>query len=262
MKLWEPLKIKRSRDYHWRIGPLKIWLKKSEDEWLIASEQSPDDLEGEEIVIAKISEKPETPEWTRFVCAGPDTMQLLPALPDRAIVVGSEMAVKILHKNSALFFVRIPVWVRIYASDKKDTMLTEIPTVSLSNTWFGDPMTGELCYSLTTKARRSIGESDINPHRAICPVKITNISANPLDFKKLSIHVEHLKVYAGQNSLWANEVQITFIGEDQPSKINFSNKKPTVEEGCKLLSEERTPIDRSLLKKSVSIFKYFTSFES
>jgi hypothetical protein len=262
LELWEPFKIERGKEYHWQIGPLKIWLEKIEDELLIASEQSPDDLESEQIVIAKLSEKPETPEWTRFVCAGPDTIQLLPALQDRAIVVGSEMKVKILKENSALFFVTIPVWVRIYVGDKKATVLTEIPTVSLSNTWFGDPMTGELCYSLTTKARRSIGESDIHPHRAICPVKITNRSTNPLDFQKFSIHVEHLKVYAGQKTLWTNEVKITFFCEDQPSKIDFSDKKPDLAKGCVLLSKERTPIDRSLLKKGVSFFKYFTSFES
>jgi hypothetical protein len=256
------LKINRDKEYYWQIGSLKMWLKKTEDEWLIAYEQSAHDLESEEMVIAKLSKKPESPEWTRFVCASPDTMQLLPALQDRAIVVGSEMAVKILEENSALFFVTIPVWLRIYAGDKKATMITEIPTVPLSNTWFGDPMTGELCYSLTTRARRSIGESESNPHRAICPVKITNRSKSPLDFQKFSIHVEHLRVYAGEKTLWTNEVKTTFFGEDQPGKIDFSDKKPDLEKGCVLLSKERIPIDRSLLKKSVSFFKYFTSFES
>ena len=176
MRFWEPFKIERGKEYHWQIGPLKMWLKKIEDEWLVASEQSPNDLESEEIVIANLSEKPETPEWTRFVCAGPDTMQLLPALPDRAVVVGSEMAVKILQENSALFFVTIPVWVCVYAGDKKETMLTEIPTVSLSNTWFGDPMTGELCYSLQSRAGMDIKHIPLSPHKAVCPVLLVNSS--------------------------------------------------------------------------------------
>ena len=262
MKLWEPLTIKRDKDHYWQIGPLKIWLKKIKDEWLIAYEQSPRDLESTDITIAELREKPDTATWNRYVCESPDSMQLLPTLQDRAVVVGSEMPVKILPGNSALFIVRIPVWVRIYAGEKKETMLTEIPTVHLSNTWFGDPMTGELCYSLTTTARRSIEEADHNPHRAICPVRIRNSSTSSLDFQKLSIHVEHLKVYAGKETLWTNEVKITFFGEDQPNKIDFSDKKPDLEKDCVLLSKERTPVDRSLLKKSVSFFKYFTSFES
>jgi hypothetical protein len=213
-------------------------------------------------VIAKISEKPEIPDLSRFICDGPDIIQLLPGLQDRAIVVGSEMVVKILQENSALFFVRIPVWIRIYAGEKKEKLLTEIPTVFLSNTWFGDPMTGELCYSLITKARRSIGESESDFHRAICPVKIINKSADILDFQKFSIHVEHLKIYSGEKALWTNEVKITFLDEDQPSNIDFSKKKPVIEKDCVLISEERTPVNQSLIKKSVSFLKHFTSIET
>jgi hypothetical protein len=123
-------------------------------------------------------------------------------------------------------------------------------------------MTGELCYSLKTKARRSIAETDTNPHKAVCPVTIDNRSTSPLDFQKFSVPVDSLKVYAGVKTLWTNEVKIIFHGENQPSRVEFSGKKPSVENDCTLLSAERIPMDRTLLKKSVSIFKYFTSFES
>lgn len=261
MKLWEPFKIERGKDYFWKIGPLKIWLKRIEDEWIIASEQTTDNLEDKDIVISKMSKKSEPSDWSRFIYAGSDIVQLLPGLPDRAVVMGSEMVVKILQENSALFFVSVPVWIRVYVGEKKDKILTEIPTELLSNTWFGDPMTGELCYSLITKARRSIEESESGFHRAICPVKIFNKSSNTFDFQKFSIHVEHLKIYSGKKVLWTNEVEITYLGEDQPSKIEFSKKKPVIEKDCVLLSEERTPVDQSLIKKSVSFLKDFTSIE-
>ena len=263
MKLWEPVFLERDIEYYWRIGPLSFWMRHSEDEWLVASESQSTDADSEEVEVSAKRNKPEGLEWTRFVFSEESgTVQLVPALQDKAIVVGSEMEVKILPGNRALFFVSIPVWTRVLVGEKKKSCtLTEIPTVKLSNTWFGDPMTGELGYSLTTRARRTIDDSAISIYRAICPVTMKNSSPSALDFQKLCIHVEHLKVYKGKQRLWTNEVRITYVGEAQPSRIELSDKKPNFEEGCTLLCGERIPVNKSILKKSVSIFKYFTTIE-
>ncbi len=262
MNIWEPVVIEKDRYYYWQINPLKLWIKRTKDEWLIASEQSSEEIDNEKVMIAEFQEKPETLAWNRFVCADDSNIiQLLPALQDRAVVVGSEMPVKIFPDNSALFFLSIPIWIRIYAGENRKIMLTEIATIVLSNTWFGDPTTGELCYSLRTRARRSIDDLEISPHRAVCPVQIINRSQINLDFQKLSVHVEHLKIYSGQKRLWTNEVCISFVSEDQLSKIVFSDKIPAFEDGCTLLSEERAVVDKSILKRSISILKYFTTFE-
>ncbi|MBN2322768.1 MAG: DUF432 domain-containing protein [Spirochaetes bacterium] len=266
MKLWEPSSLEHERDYCWCIGPLYLWIKRSADEWLLAFKQLTEDDLLEEVAdtVADMMEKPKEIEWTRFILAGESSdVQLLPVLHDRAVVVDSETAVKILPGNRALFYVSIPVWIRVTVSGtkKKRITLTEIRTVNLSNTWFGDPMTGELGYSLTTRARRSLEESSPLSYRAICPVLVKNTASEPLDFKKLCIHVEHLRVYAGKERLWTNEVTITYTGADQPTLIDFSDSPPQREKDCLLLSEERIPVTRSLLKKSVGILKYFTSFE-
>lgn len=262
MNLWEPVPIEKDRDYYWQISPLKLWIKRTKDEWLIASEQSSEAIESEKVVISEFQEKPEPLEWNRFVCADDSNIiQLLPALQDRAVVVGSEMSVKIFPDNNALFFLSIPIWIQIYAGENKKIMLTEIPTIVLSNTWFGDPTTGELCYSIMTRARRSIDDVEIYPHIVVCPVQIINRSQINLDFQKLSVHVEHFKIYSGHKRLWTNEVYINFVSEDQLSKVEFSDKIPAFEEGCTLLCEERVAVDKSILKRSISILKYFTTFE-
>ncbi len=260
--LWDPNEIEVKKDYHWKIGSLDLWVKKADDEWFVAYTQVIEDLDNKKSIIAKPEKKPEGLGWSRFVIDDTSrVIQLVPVLQDRAIVVGSEPPVKILPGNTALFFVSIPVWVRVYVGEKKKVILTEIPTIVLSNTWFGDPMMGELGYSLKTHARRSMEELSISHQRVFCPVWVKNDTSSQLDFQRLSVHVEHLRVYRGTKRLWTNEVQIDFFGEDQPSNIDFSDKIPNFEEGCVLLSEERTPVDKSLLKKSVSILKYFTTFE-
>ncbi len=262
MLQWHPTGVEAGKPYYWKIGSLHLWITKSGDEWLLASKQVAGDLDSKEVIVARAQEKPEELLWNRFVFTEESNIiQLIPVLQDRAIVVGSEIPVKILPGGRALFFVNIPVWVRVYTGENRKAILTEIPTVTLSNTWFGDPMSGELCYSLRSHARRSIQNMGVYPQRAVCPIRVKNKSTNQLDFQKLCVHAEHLKVYEGKSRLWTNEVNIDFFGEDEPSEVGFSNTEPTFEEGCKLLCEERIPVDRSLLKKSVSILKYFTRFE-
>ncbi len=262
MELWNPVTLEQERDYYLYIGPLILWIRRSGDEWLLASGQRTDDAPTEASAVA--GEKPEEIEWTRFVLAEESTtVQLLPVLPDRAVVVGSETAVKILPGNRALFFVSVPVWIRVtvVGKKKKRTALTEIETVKLSNTWFGDPMTGELGYSLTTSACRNLEDSVPVSYRAVCPVLVKNAASEPLDFQKLCIHVENLRVYGGSERLWTNEVTITYTGSDQPALLDFSARPPAREEECSLLSEERIPVNKSLLKKGVGILKYFTTLE-
>jgi hypothetical protein len=261
MDLWKPVRIEKNNTYFWEIGPLKLWLQKNIDEYLIGFEQSPEDTAQNSVTAAGLREKPETVTWNRFVYNNEtDIIQVLPTMHDRAVLVGSEIPVKILPQSRALFFISVPIWLRVYAGKNKKAQLTEIPTVVLSNTWFGDTISGELCYGLKTRARRSLETMETLPNKVICPVQAKNLSQEQLDFQKLLVHVEHLKIYQGKTKLWTNEVTITYFSTDQPSQIDYSRKTPTFEEGCSLLSEERIPPDTSLLKKSFSFFKQFTNF--
>ena len=76
---------------------------------------------------------------------------------------------------------------RVSVGKTKPFVLKEEPTVVLSNTWFGDPMGGELCYALRTSARRSFDTLRKRPNRAICSVLIKNAFSTPLDFQRLCI---------------------------------------------------------------------------
>jgi hypothetical protein len=237
MRLWDPYEFIKNRCYHWRIGSLEIWIQRTAGEWLIASSQLAEKNAKEKTILAKLHKKPETVEWSRFVVASElNTLLFLPALLDRPVVVSSETSVKILPESKALFFVSIPIVLQIYTGIDKKILLTEIPTVVLSNTWFGDPIAGDLCYSLK------------------------NNSSSVMDFQKLCLHVEHLRIYRGEKQLWTNIINIINWTEDQLSQVDFSSEIPDFEKGCELLCKERIPVDKSLLKKSFSILKYFTNF--
>jgi hypothetical protein len=165
--------------------------------------------------------------------------------------------VKIPSGREALFFVGVPLWVRITAGDADTVHLSEEPSVKLSNIWFGDPMSGDLCYSLRTRARRSISDSQVEPHRAVCPVTIRNAAPVQVDVERFCVHVAHLSIYAGKSRLWTGGVQITFKGEDETSQVEYSGKPPTYEGVDRVLSEPRVPVKKRLLKRSLGSIGLF-----
>lgn len=260
MNLWKPKPVEYGREYRWKIGGLDIWIKPMELEWLVGYEYNKDE-NPEAVVIAESATAPETVLYNRYIFSGSTRfVNLVPVMPDRAVVVNAELPVKILPECRAQFFIRIPVWIRVFSGQGTDILLTEIPTVQLSNSWFGDVVSGELCYGLDTHARRSIDPSLPYTGFAVCPVWIYNDSRGQIDFQKVCVHVEHLKVFEGPEKLWTNEVTIRFFGAEEPSQVTFSDSQPSLEAGCRLVSEARVAVEKSLLKKSLGVLKYITTF--
>jgi len=272
MDIWKERGLEEDREYAVYLGPLCLRLRRVEDEWLVAYDYNLETVSTEPDFLEK--EKSDSVVWSRFVVNGHfSDIKLIPVLPDRPVVVSSENPIMIMPGSSALFFVTVPVWVRLCTGKNGTITLTDIPSAPLSNTWFGDPLNGELAYSSRTQARRTAAEAPSLPNRVICPVRVGNSSTEPLDLQKLCIHVEHLKVYrekpgeshsedGGTNRLWTNEVLITFYGIDLMSKIDYTKELYPIKGTYELMSGERVPYDTGLLKRSVGILKYFTHFES
>ena len=258
MKFWKTRTVQKRKTYAWRIGPLAFWVRKAgEDEWYVAFERS---FSEHQLVIARNMEKPESVPWNRYVFADDsDTIRFTPALPDRPVVVDSELSLRILPGNNALFYVSVPMWVRIHVGRGGEVLLCEIPTELLSNSWLGEPTGGELCYSLRTHAHRTITDYIDSPNRIYCPVRIVNDAQTALQFRKLCIHVENLRVYLGKRHVLSNQVDITYVGETTPSQVVFSPEKPSIDAECELITEERVPASKSILKKSYSFLKYFAN---
>lgn len=262
MDIWASgMSLDLNKLYRTQIGPLILWLKRHFDEIHIAVEHCEDEtFESETVAFSPEDETCKEPEdWKRWVVGeNGNTISFLPIMPDRPVVVRPEVPVIIPEGHEALFFVSIPVWVKIVVNDKKELVLCEAPSVVLSNIWFGDTMSGELCYSLRTKARRQILDAEPKPHRAVCPVKIRNTTSSQLDIERFCVHVEYLNIYKGTTRLWTNEVCINFQGEDSANKIHYTQKPPEYETVEGIVGKARTVLKKTLLKKSLGTFKLLT----
>ena len=263
-KIWEPKSLVKENWYHARIGPLNLWLKRSDADWYVTHEREPG---GEKpgaspsaLHLAQTRQRVERLTWNRWVAGGePERVRLVPAMPDRPVVIRPRYPLNVPGGKEVLFFVSIPVWVGVLAGDGASPPLCELPTVVLSSTWFGDPITGELCYSLKTRVLRQIEMVENRPHMAVCPVLIRNQALADLDFQRICIRVEYLSLYRGQTRLWTNQVEVQFHGENLNSTIIPGRQAPGFEPTAEKVSEARLPAERSLLKKSFFFLKSLTT---
>lgn len=252
MTVWEKMTLEANATLRQDVGPLRLWIRRDGDEWHIAAERDPRGASAADEGEARGD--PDVPteglEWRRWVVGEKtDTVLLKPAMPDRPIVVRPEYPVRLPPKHHALFYVSIPIWVQVTV-DNTDLMLCEEPALPLSNTWFGDYAAGKLCYSLTTRARRSVEAADERPHRARCPVMVANQAQTELDFQRLCIHVSHLRIENRNNQLWTNQVNVTFRGEDEASRIEYAKEPAQAGGSDVLLAEPRTPLAGSIMRWS------------
>lgn len=256
MNIWDSFEV-LDNNYHFRqIGPLKFWIRNHNNEWLIAYDRFPE--EKESIASEILKEGDENISWNRFIISGNErNIHLSPVTPGRAIVVKPESQLKIAAGAEALFYLLFPAKIKISVGNKK-TKITEISSQILSNTWFGEPHAGEMCFSLKTSARRTIEGLIPRPHQVVCPVHINNNSQSELNFTRLCIRTEYLSIYQGKDWLWSNKVFVTFRGDSHVSKIKYDHGKPDYEKPMELISPPRSKPSKDFSLKSFDTFKIFT----
>jgi len=258
--IWQPSQIEADTRYRALAGPLQLWLRRAGDELHIAVDRYPDfDAHHETQPLTPVpNSQPENLTWARWVVgkAG-DTVQLVPTTPDRPLVVRPEVPLRLPSKQEALFFVNFPIWVKVSAAAQHSLTLCEEPCIVLSKTWFGDPMSGALCYSMRTRARRDFVDIQARPHRAVCPVRIRNSAAQQLDLERFCVHVEHLTLFQGTTRLWTNQIDVTFRGDKEISQLDYGKHPPTYETVGEVICKARHPVKESLLERGLGSLGLF-----
>lgn len=222
------------------IGPLTLWFTALQNEVWLAFQRASEDAP------APGEEPPADLDWSRWALSdAPHQLRLRPVLPDRLVVVKSEHPFTLLRKAKARVYARVPAWVRVEAvegSRSKGTTLMEIPTEILSDTWWGDFLTGELGYWLTTKARRELTDQLFEPHMVLSTLQLVNRSEDALPVEKLAWRVEHLSTYEKDGRLWAEETKVDYLGDTEGSEIHMEDRPPKEAAGAREISPARAQV--------------------
>lgn len=254
MDLWDELKLQDGQAYFWKLAEVRLDILKDKNKLHYALSA----VEKEETPVWHGFEKTEYNadlNWKRCIINEKDNLvRILPSMPTRPIVVRPETQLTILPGCNARFFVSIPIWYTFIVGNNQAAW--EIPSVQLSNTWFGDPFSGLFCFALRSNAKTEYILDKLRKNIATCSILIENNSTDNFEFSRLCIHTEYLNIYQSKNTLWTNEIKVILEGEDQRSNFEITETAPKLEKNMKLLQTRREEPSKHLTKKMLSDFKF------
>ncbi len=224
---WGDHEVALDKVARWEIGPLRFWLHHGHSEWRLAYQW----VEGEPAGWGFL----ESVEWPEGEieaerCAVSETaglVRLRPMLPDRAVVARPKTPLRVLSGHRARVFVSSPLWVEM-AVGSVPTVLRELATKRLSDTWFGaTTRDGELSYSLKTSARVSLVEMPRAQNRLLTPVVIENRGKDSLLVERLNLPVPFLSVYGGPlGEAWSEEVRMVQTEDGDLAELDVREGPP------------------------------------
>ncbi|HVP18394.1 MAG TPA: hypothetical protein VMU36_05305 [Spirochaetia bacterium] len=258
--VWDKVEISPRQCVAWRFPARSIWVERVDSEWHVLSlaEEGRRPAARREPVAR--AQKPESSQWRHYLHREIGPVQPIPVLPDKPVVVRPDRALTLLPGQNALFFLEIPVWFRLCATVPRQLRIFEEAIVVLTKTWFGDPLTGELCYGLATRLHQGIDSVSPSAFLAVCPLSIANDSDTDLQFEKICLHVENLSIFRGPRRLWTNRLNVEFRGPEQATQIEIDHAAPVFEKGLAPFSEARQPAVGWNIRKTFGMLKSFADF--
>ena len=186
--------------------------------------------------------------WTRWAASREDRYELRPALPDRSIVVSPERPFHLPPHQRSRIYVRVPLFARLtrIAKGEAPSVLEELPSVVLSDTWWGDFVEGELAYWVLTRARRAVTPDLFEPHLALCPFSLVNGSDEPLPVVRFAVRVAYLTLFGRGEEVWTDEVRVSYDGAERGSEIDYTGRVVDEAKELSRLAEPRQPAPRGL----------------
>ena len=226
--MWGTFRVGSAAWSRWRIGSLTLWVYRTETEWRLATLRGMDPLEDARSYAPNAAEPPEDAERFRFAAGeSGDAIRLNPALADRPVVVRPEQPLTLLPGDEAVFYVGSQLWVHVEAG-MPPRELTDVPTLRLSDTWFGtSTREGEACYASKSNARTGLGDVPIRPARALTRVRLVNRGADKLRLERLKIPVSHLALFMGSDGrCWTQSLVVERGNEGTEVTVRIESSAP------------------------------------
>jgi len=250
---WGEFPLAEGEGGFWRIGPLSLRIYRLPREIRVVREQGTDPLEESLEVRCPVEMGEEDAQGIPLRFVSDDvggSIRLRPRPADRNVVTRPEHPLNVLPGDTAALYVSTPCWVEILVNGGR-TQLLEVPTVPLSDTWFG-PSTkeGTLCYAARTSARLELAKMPLRPHRAVAKVVLKNSSAEPLLVERMNLPTLHLGLFADSaGNLWTETVHLERKQEGQLTDLDIGKAPPREAGSVRRVSPERAPYQKNLLAR-------------
>jgi hypothetical protein len=190
-----------------------------------------------------------------FQTGSSNTLIIAPALPLKPLVFKGT-GLNVLPNQKLTFFLKIPLAFQIYFSKiLPENLLKEITYKRLSDTWFGEPDSGEPAFSLGSEYFLDIAEIKITELEAICPVLVQNTSTEILNVQRLIIRDENVTLYKNGDKIVTSLVHVEFKGNEVAGEVGYHFSKEYNGENQEIIAKPRNASGKNLLKLNFHFIK-------
>ncbi len=190
-----------------------------------------------------------------FQTGNSNTLIIAPALPVKPLVFKGT-GLNVLPNQKLTFFLKIPLAFQIYFSKiQSENLLKEITYKRLSDTWFGEPDSGEPAFSLGREYFLDIGDIKITDFEAICPVVVHNTSSVILNVQRLIIRDENITLYKNEDKIVTSVVNVEYKGNEVASAVDYNYSRQYNGEKQEILAKPRNTSGKNLLNINFHFIK-------
>jgi hypothetical protein len=238
----------------WQIGPLQLWACRLPGELRIAYRQE-DDARQERLLIEVPSDRSEPDAGAKLrrfsFQQPPGSIELVPALADRPLVVGLDDRLLVPPQQETTLFISTPLWVRVVAGGAATGLLDQ-PIQRPSDTWFGpSTMTGELCYATRTNARLHLENLPLRPGCAVSVVQVRNQAKTDLELEKLRLPALEMSTYVtGSGYFWTENVTLERHEDGDNASVRLGKGPPWQAPDATLAAGPRSASSGGLLTRA------------
>lgn len=243
---WGSHDVPADDELTFEVGPLQLRLRRAQGE------------------LRALVEREGEPEgdgrWIRWAADDVTRVSVAPLFPERPLVVEPEDPFWLLRGSEARIYVRVPIWVGLTGHGHVDHTLLRLPSVVASDTWWGTLSEGELCYWLSTRARRELAPGEVTPHMAVCPLQLVNHSEDDLHVEKIALRVAYLGLYGHGGGLWSDETRVVYTGDLDGSRLDMAGHAPPEAEGASLISSPARRMERGFRARTFRRLRSIAGF--
>ncbi|MFK7927424.1 MAG: hypothetical protein AB8H79_04510 [Myxococcota bacterium] len=246
------LDVPNGQRARWNLGSRALWARWAPGEWLLGMQEVGDDHLLDMVcgVGDPVPDEDGAPKL-RVAWDGGGSVRLRPAPPPRALLARPDLTLSVPARRTTEVFVGIPLWGQIWVGD---TLLWDQSIVRLSDTWFGTPLDGDLCFATRTHLsmdREAVGRK---PYRAVCTVQVVNHSDEPLTLERLKIEGPCLDLWRDRSGgLCASTVRVSRVQGRDLDEVLIVSTPPQHATGTEPISKARQPEVAPRLSRALSV---------
>ena len=267
---WGTVSIEEYTGGEWHIGPSTLWVYRASRDWRVVHRPSTDSGTADpmaqrsdvtvplpdDAMAAVLDAEEETLTTHRYsVRRTRGSVALRPALADRPVVARPEHSLSVLPDEAVTLYLSTPLWVRIELVES-ERRLTEVPSLQMSDTWFGaSTRDGTLCYATRTAGRLHLDRLPRRLHRALTPLKVRNTTAEPLALERVQLPAPHLSLYVTpDDALWTEAVTMTHRQTEAGATVQIKEGPPADVDEAERMQTPREPSKQGLITSTFSAF--------